>query len=82
MKFKICKKYIYFLIILIVTIFCCNKNDFDSLVFEEALENGILASEGFRRCKEYTTAWLVYADPEIGLIPRNLGNGIHIWNGA
>ncbi len=48
--------------------------------FERALENGLLANEGFRRCHSYLIAWLDHADSVTGLIPRNLYESAHIWN--
>ncbi len=54
-----------------------NKNDPD---FAQALENGRLAGEGFRRCHDFVIGWLAYADPNTGLIPRNLSQNKDIWN--
>jgi len=54
-----------------------NKNDPD---FAQALEDGRLAGEGFRRCHDFVVGWLAYADPNTGLIPRNLGQNKDIWN--
>jgi len=49
--------------------------------FEQALENGRLANEGFIRCRNFVTGWLKHADPRTGLIPKGLrGNGRDIWN--
>ncbi len=47
--------------------------------FELAAENGRLANEGYIRCQRYVTGWLAHADPETGLIPRNL-SGSNYWN--
>jgi hypothetical protein len=59
-------------------------------VSTRAEKNGVLANEGFRRCRDFVGAWLQYADPETGLIPRNLDwkkypeeykkGGRDIWN--
>jgi len=49
-------------------------------VLERARENGRLANEGFRRCVRYVDGWLGHADPETGLIPRNLDRNRDIWN--
>ncbi len=54
-----------------------NKDDPD---FEQALENGRLAGEGFPRCRDFVAGWLAYADPKTGLIPRNLSQNKDIWN--
>ena len=48
--------------------------------FQQALENGRAANEGFIRCKKFVAGWLVYADPNTGLIPRNLSQDKDIWN--
>jgi FAD dependent oxidoreductase len=48
--------------------------------FTQALENGRLANEGLRRCRSFLYAWLRYADPKTGLIPRDLDGGKDIWN--
>ncbi|UCH14964.1 MAG: hypothetical protein JSV22_03110 [Bacteroidales bacterium] len=47
--------------------------------FEIALNNGILANEGFKRCNRYMTGWLSYADPATGLLPRTV-TGDNYWN--
>jgi hypothetical protein len=39
--------------------------------FVTAHQNGILAAEGLRRCRDYVHGWLKLADPTTGLIPRN-----------
>jgi len=57
----------------------CQPETETQAYFENALENGILANEGYRRCTAYVHAWLEYADPETGLIPENLGRGIDRW---
>jgi len=48
--------------------------------FQQALENGYLAHEGFKRCLNFVTAWLEFADPQSGLIPRNLTDSKDFWN--
>jgi len=48
--------------------------------FEQAMENGRLANEGFIRCRNFVKGWLNHADPETGLIPRNLNKDKDIWN--
>ena len=78
-------------IILILSISCtfisCKKNssvyyisDSDSLLFEQANVNAILANQGFSRCSRYTLAWLSHSDPKTLLIPRNLEKDSDIWN--
>jgi len=48
--------------------------------FQQAIENGRAANEGFVRCKKFVAGWLKYADPNTGLIPRNLSQDKDIWN--
>jgi len=52
----------------------------DDEAFKQAAENGRLANEGFVRCRNFVKGWLKYADPETGLIPRNLSRNKDIWN--
>jgi len=52
----------------------------DDDAFEQAMENGRLANEGFIRCRNFVKGWLNHADPETGLIPRNLNRNKDIWN--
>ena len=44
----------------------------EASTFSQALENGRLANEGFKRCKRYVKGWLEHADPKTGLIPRKI----------
>jgi hypothetical protein len=48
--------------------------------FARALENGRLVNEGFVRCHRFVEGWLRHADPQTGLIPRNLSQNRDIWN--
>lgn len=48
--------------------------------FKEAADNGKRANEGFRRCMNYTLAWLAEADSTTKLIPRNLKDSRDFWN--
>ena len=52
----------------------------DDKTFGKAFNNGILAAEGFQRCRHFVDGWLGHADLETGLIPRNLSKGKDIWN--
>ena len=62
----------------------------DDRAFIKAAENGTAANEGLIRCRNFVTGWLKYADPETGLIPKNLGwekytsswmkDGFDVWN--
>lgn len=48
--------------------------------FRQSLENGRLVNEGFNRCTNYVNAWMKYADPKSGLIPRNITDSKDFWN--
>ncbi len=52
----------------------------ETLAREKALENGKLVNQGFNRCVNYVNAWIKYADPATGLIPRNLTDSKDYWN--
>ena len=51
-----------------------------SALYEQALQNGRLANEGFTRCERFVKAWLAEADSVSGLIPRNLNESRDYWN--
>ena len=53
----------------------------DRKTVKAALENGKQAREAFERSDRYVRGWLQHADPESGLIPRNLTTGKDFWNG-
>jgi hypothetical protein len=46
--------------------------------FQQTYDNGLLANEGWRRCRDYVRGWLNLADPATGLIPRNTKD--RFWN--
>ncbi len=52
----------------------------DSLAFKQAAAQGIMVNEGLERCRRFVSGWLTHADPETGLIPRNLRESNDIWN--
>ncbi|MBN2270772.1 MAG: FAD-dependent oxidoreductase, partial [Sedimentisphaerales bacterium] len=52
----------------------------DDPAFDQALENGKLANDGFHRCRKFVAGWLAHADPKTGLIPRNITRDKDIWN--
>jgi hypothetical protein len=54
--------------------------EIDKEGFQQAIENGRLANEGFRRCLNFVKGWLAQADPRTKLIPRNLNRDKDIWN--
>lgn len=49
--------------------------------FRQAEKNSRQANEAFYRSRRYIDGWLAYADPETGLIPRNLRESRDFWNG-
>jgi len=49
-------------------------------LFQQSLQNGKQANEGFIRCLNFVNGWLKYSDPQTGLIPRNLQKDRDIWN--
>ena len=57
----------------------CNTEPANQDLYDIALENGKAANEGLLRCNAYLEAWLEYADPQTGLIPENLNQGIDRW---
>jgi len=70
-----------FVLCAFVLLFGCKRlSDQEEQFFSQASENAELANEGFRRCNRYMDAWLEKADPETGLIPRNLSGSKDIWN--
>jgi len=52
----------------------------DNSDFAEAYANGKLVNEGFNRCIRFVNGWTNKADPETGLIPRNLTDSKDYWN--
>ncbi|MFT7162264.1 MAG: hypothetical protein ACI9GZ_003453 [Bacteroidia bacterium] len=55
-------------------------SDTEKLALKQAQANGSLVNEGFERCRRFVDDWLKQADPETGLIPRNLDQNTDIWN--
>ena len=71
--------------VLAVILFACSPDSPASLpesTKAELTQKAHQAAEGWERSNRYMNAWLEYADPTSGLIPRNLdGNhGQDIWN--
>jgi hypothetical protein len=63
----------------------CNRPDVSSDTedfFSLASENGKLVNEGFNRSLNFVKGWMDLADPETGLIPRNINDAASkdIWN--
>jgi hypothetical protein len=69
-------------VLILVAIMGCSQAEyrFKESDFQQSLENGHLANEGYRRCLNFVNDWLEHADPETGLIPRNLLGSKDIWN--
>ena len=73
-------KKITFLVLIIHTFFSCVNNQVDNPVFQQAIENGKAANEGFSRSLKFVNAWLANSDSVSGLIPRNLYKDKDFWN--
>lgn len=56
------------------------QND-DLDAWQRATIHGEQTNEALRRCRKFIDGWLAHADPETGLIPRNLRESKHFWNG-
>jgi len=69
------------ILLVIASMNCTTDPKPDNKWFDIARSNGVLANEGFRRCMEFTLAWLEYADPVSGLFPENLYQEKDTWNG-
>jgi hypothetical protein len=52
----------------------------DTFGMQDALQHAQLVNEGFNRCIDYVNAWMTYADPASGLIPRNIRESADFWN--
>ncbi len=52
-----------------------------AILFKQAEQNGRLANQAFYRCRRFIDGWLSHADPDTGLIPRNLNQSRDFWNG-
>ncbi len=59
---------------------CCVAGGARDPDFQQALDNGRLANEGYIRCHRFVEGWLGHVDPKTGLIPRNLKESRDIWN--
>jgi hypothetical protein len=78
---------LFAILFIIVFLFysCKTKRTFspeEEELFKQANNNGILVNEGFNRCMNFVHGWLALADPESGLIPRNINDSANkdIWN--
>ena len=76
---KVLRTFVWLLFLLILTS-CADDRFLDEGLFKAARANGALANEGFRRCLDFTYAWLEQADSATGLIPENLYHGNDTWN--
>ncbi len=50
-------------------------------IAQRAKRHGLQSNEALRRCRKYIDGWLAHADPQTGLIPRNLNESKFFWNG-
>ncbi len=65
---------------LFLLIFALNETDtHKNDIWKKAEQNGEKARQAFLHCRDYVRAWLAHADPDSGLIPRNL-NRDPFWN--
>jgi hypothetical protein len=69
-------------VLILVVVMGCSQAEyrFEESDFQQSMANGHLANEGYRRCLNFVNDWLEHADPETGLIPRNLMGSKDIWN--
>ena len=73
-------KRVTFFSLIIITFYSCVNNQVDNPVFQQAIENGKAANEGFTRSLKFVNGWLAESDSVTGLIPRNLYKGKDFWN--
>lgn len=50
-------------------------------IWDQADHNGEYARKCLIHCRDYVRGWLAHADPQTGLIPRNLNRNRDFWNG-
>ncbi len=76
------------LVLWMLILLSCDRQSGDPLILTEAenqalkqaQDNGALFNQGLERCRQFVTDWLAFADPNTGLIPRNLYEDKDIWN--
>jgi hypothetical protein len=66
------------LLSVIVCLTACNS--YNPELFVQAQQNGMIADEGYERCRRYVQGWMAGADSATGLIPRNFNDSPY-WNG-
>ncbi|MGK7394897.1 MAG: hypothetical protein ACNS62_10000 [Candidatus Cyclobacteriaceae bacterium M3_2C_046] len=69
-----------FLLLLLIGCQTISEHSFDRSEFDQALTNGQSAQQAFQRSLNFVQGWLPYADPETGLIPRNIFADSTLWN--
>ncbi len=57
------------------------KDERTAALLRQAEQHARQANEAFFRSRRYVDGWLAKADPNTGLIPRNLTNSRDFWNG-
>jgi len=79
------KTYLFLIIAVTVIDSCTSRTRFtpdEEELFRIAAENAGTVNEGYDRCLRFLHGWLELADPETGLIPRNINDSKSrdIWN--
>jgi hypothetical protein len=67
------------IIALTICLAACAATAHAQEVWDQASENGEAARKAFLACSRFVDGWLQHADPQTGLIPRNLGKDLW-WN--
>jgi len=70
-------RFVFLVIAFLTTIAIANGNE--RTIWQQADRNGELARKTFVHCRDYVRGWLANADPQTGLIPRNLTRDFY-WN--
>jgi len=74
---------LFFIICTLIVYACSTNHDLITgrdAIFLNAAQNGALANQAWQRSQRFVEGWLQHADPETGLIPRNLARDKDIWN--
>jgi hypothetical protein len=74
---------LFYIICLLILYACSTNHDLFTgrdAIFLKAEQNAALANQAWQRSQRFVEGWLQHADPETGLIPRNLTRDKDIWN--